>query len=78
MCLTVTFAVERPPLMHACSQVAMRASYPCPVPLRGSSSSCAPCPLLTSLCSVLYLVNVARRRLGNHGPQGRAARFVPN
>ena len=54
MCLTVTFAVERPPLMHACSQVAMRASYPCPVPLRGSSSSCSPCPLLTSLCSVCF------------------------
>ena len=33
VCLTVTFAVERPPLMHACYQVAMRASYPCPVPL---------------------------------------------
>jgi hypothetical protein len=31
-----------------------------------------------ALFCVLYLVNVARRRLGNHGPQGRAARFVPN
>ena len=54
MCLTVTFAVERPPLMHACSQVATCASYPCPVPLRGSSSSCSPCPLLTRsvLCAL--------------------------
>ena len=50
-------------------RVARPGSFPTDYPRAfPSAPPCSPCPLLTSLCSVLYVVNVARRRLGNHGP----------